>query len=381
MATRIDVIGVPDWVSSKFQMTSEGFLVGRAPCTNIGVFSYMHPDGTIVKELRLPDEVFNADSMESLKMKPITMDHPNMAVTADTIKNVQVGMTGTVPVNGDNIYLAIDMIITDTDTIKEIKAGKNFLSCGYSCDVESVTGRWLGMEYDAIQKNIRYNHVSIVDAPRAGETAKIRIDHMDAVDAIQVETTEEVTMPDKAVETVKSDEIKSAVKEAVVEIKTDELTAKIDEMQKSYDALVVQKTELEAERDTLKDKADGLQKQVDEFKNAKIDEAVIKSAVSQRLKIIDIARNAEVEVKEDMSDADIKKNVIMKIFPKANLDGRDQVYIDARFDGAVETMESRNDAAMREANADTVPVEADDKLDSKKARDRYVESLTRRVTK
>ena len=63
---RLDVVEVPDWIASKFEFTPEGHLKGRAAVTNIGVFSYRYGDGKVVKELRLPEEVFDKESMTSL---------------------------------------------------------------------------------------------------------------------------------------------------------------------------------------------------------------------------------------------------------------------------------------------------------------------------
>ena len=39
----------------------------------------------------------------------------------------------------------------------------------------------MGMGYDFIQRNIRANHVAIVDRARAGDSARIRLDSADAV--------------------------------------------------------------------------------------------------------------------------------------------------------------------------------------------------------
>ena len=66
--------------SEKLRTTDEGFLIGVACVTNTGIFPYMLPDGTIRNELRLPEEVFADDSLETLKGKPLTDDHPDVGV-------------------------------------------------------------------------------------------------------------------------------------------------------------------------------------------------------------------------------------------------------------------------------------------------------------
>ena len=85
----------------------------------------------------------------------------------------------------DGINVAVDMVITKKDAIEAILNGKQGLSMGYTCDIEMAEpgATWAGVEYDYVQRNIRYNHCAIVDAGRAGDNAKIelRVDSQDAV--------------------------------------------------------------------------------------------------------------------------------------------------------------------------------------------------------
>jgi len=76
------------------QKTDEGYLVGRAVATTIGVFPYLQADGSIRRELRSPEEVYNPDSLESLKLAEITNNHPTEAVTTDNVNKYGVGTVG-----------------------------------------------------------------------------------------------------------------------------------------------------------------------------------------------------------------------------------------------------------------------------------------------
>jgi hypothetical protein len=60
--------------------------------------------------------------------------------------------------------------INNADAIEDVLNGKRALSMGYECEIEKAPegATWLGMAYDSIQRNIRYNHCAIVDAARAG---------------------------------------------------------------------------------------------------------------------------------------------------------------------------------------------------------------------
>ena len=194
---RFDNIDNSQWMTIPFERTNEGFLKGRAIVTSIGVFTYKRADGTIQRELRLPEEVFSPSTLNSMKLKPVTLNHPTELVTSDNADKLQVGSLGDNPSwtkewhdrnweeVTDGINCAIDMIVTKKDAIDAILNGKQALSMGYTCDLEMAEpgSTWCGVEYDFIQRNIRYNHCAIVDSARAGDNAKIelRADSEDAV--------------------------------------------------------------------------------------------------------------------------------------------------------------------------------------------------------
>src|ERR1700722_2731251 len=58
------------------EITAEGWLKADATLTRTGVFKYKMPDGSIIRQLRLPEEVFSRETMKSMEMLPITEDHP-----------------------------------------------------------------------------------------------------------------------------------------------------------------------------------------------------------------------------------------------------------------------------------------------------------------
>jgi hypothetical protein len=138
-------------------------------------------------------------------------------------------------------------------------------------------------------------------------------------------------------------------------------------------------SKLEAERDTARDRAD---KAEAESKKAKEDAAIspekVKAAAKEMAALYDAADRAGVEVKEDMSDLDIKKSVITAVFPKADLKDKDEAYISARFDSALEMLESHADGESR-AVAGDVPA-AETRTDSVSARQRMIE-LNRRLSR
>ncbi len=87
----------------------------------------------------------------------------------------------------------------------------------------------------------------------------------------------------------------------------------------------------------------------------------------------------EVEVTDELANIDIKKAIIKKIFPNAELEEKSDAYIDARYDASLELSETiadiRNKQTVVEsevltAQQSTQPVET---YDSR--RDEYIEQL------
>jgi len=166
------------------EQTPEGFLKADSFLTRAGIFEYSTPDG-VLRELRPAHSVFDGVSLKSLEMKPITDDHPlvggqRVLLNTDNVKQFSKGNVGeNITQVGDNVRAKV--LITDAALVKAVMAGRNQLSCGYVCDVKFEAGVFDGKRYDAVQSNIRYNHVSVVPEGRAGPQVAMRIDSMDGV--------------------------------------------------------------------------------------------------------------------------------------------------------------------------------------------------------
>lgn len=153
--------------------TEEGYLVDHPIVTSVGIFVYHNPDGTVRRELRLPEEVFATRSLESYEGKPIIITHEAGYVDTD---NVQEEIVGTILSAGyqDGNDVRAKVIIHDMDSVKRM--GLRELSCGYNLRLEETPGVWEGQPYDAIQRDIEINHLALVDKARAGEQARLNID-------------------------------------------------------------------------------------------------------------------------------------------------------------------------------------------------------------
>lgn len=401
---RFDNIDNSQWMTVPFERTNEGFLRGRAIVTSIGVFTYKRKDGTVQRELRLPEEVFAFDTLNSMKLKPVTLNHPNELVTSENADRLQVGSLGDNPTSTtqwhdepwdkvtDGINCAIDMVITKKDAIDAVLNGKQALSMGYTCDLEAAQpgAAWCGIEYDFIQRNIRYNHCAIVDEARAGDNAKIelRADSEDAVledmvfykktdggtqmlkkinlDGIDYEAEAEVIRAlQRADEKAKKAEEDACEQKKAMDKKVADLEDKEKELEKRI-------SELEAERDAANEKKDAAEAELEKVKADSADPKRLDEAVNAKMELLHNAEKANVEVKADMSDMDIKKAVIASQFPNAKFDGKDDVYIQARYDATVEMLEERNDAKNRQVTSDLPPEAHADEND---ARNRMIERM------
>lgn len=387
IVNRYDTIDI-NKMATKFVKTDEGFLKGRAVVARTGVYKYMKADGTYDFEYRSYEEVFNNDAIETLKLKPLSILHPDQMITAENIKVYQVGNLGSewAAVKRDSEFdLVIDVIVQDSDAVTKIESDEmRELSLGYHCDVEEAPkgSKFDGTDYNKVQKNIRINHCAIVPNGRAG-TAIIKMDAMDAmlVDEVVTETIhdkkdskEEKPMAD--LKKIKLDGVEYEA-EAPVIATLSKAEEKADSLQKSLDALNSDKEKVEAERDALKAKTDALEAELVEAKKVKMDEDAIKAAVAKRVKILDAAREAEVEVKEDMDEGAVLKAVIGKVFPSVNLDGKSDEYVQASFDLALAEMEKKADAATRSVNTETTHSDADES-GLEKARKAYAERLAKK---
>ena len=170
-ATRLDSVPMP-----RAYFTPEGYLEDKPVLTSTGIFEYQNPDGSIRKELRLPEDVFDPESLKSYLGKPICISHDAGLIDKDNVAENQIGtILSEGERKGNNVVASI--IIHDTDAMKD--AGYKELSLGYNLDLDETPGEWHGQHYDARQRNIKINHLALVREARAGEQARLNMDSRD----------------------------------------------------------------------------------------------------------------------------------------------------------------------------------------------------------
>ena len=351
--------------------TKDGYLKGSAVVTRTGVFTYQNIDGSTHREFRHPDDVFIKASLDTLKMIPITMEHPSRLVDAESAKSLSIGTTGEDVYPDGNLVIS-SFIITDNASIKRIQDGKRELSLGYEADLLDTPGQYEGVDYDYRQTNIVYNHLAVVDKARAGAQARITLDQDDC---FEIESKKEKNTITDGVKMpiYKIDGIDYETPPQVIN-HIDKLQAKLDQAltdAKSLKAIKLDSGEFRGDSELI-GAYEKLQGEFDAMK-VKLDEATkvdystaIAEGVRARSAIILKAQSvmdAEGLKKLDaMSDSDIMKEIIVSV---AKEDAREELrttlgtksdeYLKARYDAAIENIPDRDVSAIAEQRKNALP--------------------------
>lgn len=308
--------------------------------TRTGVFDYVQDDGTIIREYRPVDEVFNADSLATLVHAPCCNEHPNEPVTPQNFRKYSVGHVenGTVKQDGDKI--AAYTVWQEHKAIADIEARRKYeISCGYTCDVDETSGTTPnGERYDRIQRNIRYNHVALVPDGRAGPEVRLRLDS----GGNQTGTRENANMKIEVINGVEYEIGTAAHAEAVRQ-----------RDKRRSDATTALKS-VTADRDKQKGRADAAEAELAKARTAlkeaqspqRLDKAV-------RIRAVVIKRASVVLPKEFKFDgltiAQIKIAAVKARNPEVKLDGQTGDYINGMFraikpeEAGVTSIRRRND--------------------------------------
>lgn len=158
--------------------TGEGFLICKnVPISRTGDQEYLGreiglsgQDGEQVLTVhRSPEEVFSQAALASFEGKPVTNDHPPDLIGPDDVGMYEKGHAQNVRRGTGEWadYMVADLHIHDRELIDAVQRGKREISCGYECEYfPNGDGTYS-------QKNIRGNHVAVVDRGRAGKRAAI----------------------------------------------------------------------------------------------------------------------------------------------------------------------------------------------------------------
>lgn len=157
------------------EVDANGFLtVKGCPISSFGIFDYgagqiglSGDPSRIVKVYRPESAVADPEAMESFKNVPFINDHEMLSgFQADEGATApeDYGVSGVLTSNVyyESPWMRGDLKIFARDVQAELASGKKDLSLGYSCDFELKPGVFDGQAYEAIQTNLRGNHIALV---------------------------------------------------------------------------------------------------------------------------------------------------------------------------------------------------------------------------
>lgn len=182
-----------------WRIDDDGMLRVTANILKEGIFPYK-PDSSYPAELAQKTKVlefisrrqFTEDALATLEGKPVIVgDHEMLTVDEEDQESIEARKIGSVagkPKVTDDGFIQVDLLITDPETIRRIQDRDLIeVSAGYRSLLAFITGMFDGLEYDAEQTDIRFNHILILPygKGRCGRDVKI------------LNKKEEITMPIK----------------------------------------------------------------------------------------------------------------------------------------------------------------------------------------
>lgn len=160
------------------------------PITKAGVYPYL---GKQISDELEPEKVYYvlrpAEEIEkakdTFKLIPLIDNHTMLG--ADYTPAEEKGVHGVLgeDVKAENGTLYADVKIFSEYLKDQIANGKKELSCGYFCKYDLTSGEYEGQHYDAIQRDLRGNHIALVNNGRMGHDVRV-MDSMFACDSMDI---------------------------------------------------------------------------------------------------------------------------------------------------------------------------------------------------
>lgn len=345
--------------------TRDGYIVAQVRCARTGIQYYNgdevgRPDFGVVAIYRPEAEVFAADSLKSYVGRPLTDQHPPEPVTAKNWKKYAAGDIGQ-EIMRDGEYVSVPITMMDQAAIDSYKGGRKELSMGYTHNIEFVDGvAPCGTPYQGVSRNLRMNHIALVDKGRAGHECRVGDSANSAKWGASPITfdNDEVTQVDKPI-------LKNVIVDGLSVQTTDQGAQAIDKLQKDNAAL---QAKLDA-KDTDHAKAlsakdaelDAKDEKIKKLEDSQLSDADIDKRVADRAELVQKAKTLASDADfAGMSDDEVRKAAVVAIVGDKALEGKDQHYINARFD-----IECENAADSGSKNAGGAQAVADAVKDSK----------------
>lgn len=336
---------------SKPHLTRDGYLVAEARVARTGIQLYRadevgfdgEPDRAI-RVYRPPEEVFAKDAMASYAFRPVTVNHPPVMVDASNWKEYSRGQTSG-DILRDGEYVRVPLILMDAAAIDDWRRGVKELSMGYTMDLEIVDGTTPeGEQYDAVQRNLRMNHLALVPRARGGSQLKLGDNNLEDSHMSEVKLTT-IMVDGLSVQTTDAGAQAIAKLEKVI---ADQRTTAGNLANDHTGALAAKDKDLAAK-----------DAEIDSLKSKVLDEAALDARVKERADLIAKAKTVADKDYSGLTADQIRQAAVAAKLGQATVDGKSVDYVSARFDILVEDASQDPVRKMLRNGDATAPSSAD----------------------
>ena len=254
--------------SPKWEKTEDGFLRCKACVLMQSIMPYAKselegvPDGFQNSSIRMYvpiDEIAAQSALRSLEGMPIVAgDHTWM--TPELVSDYSMGNVSGVPWI-ENDRLICNLLVTNPDAIAAIENGKiGEISGAYRAETEFSPGTFNNEAFDAVQKNILWNHIAVIPKGHGRGGAEVRILNKKQEDVkmtvrIKLRNTGKyINVDEEAAPVIEADQ-------EAGEAKTEGMTDKISALEGKNESL----QQLQAEIEELKGELSVYKKKLDEL--------------------------------------------------------------------------------------------------------------------
>ena len=345
-----------------YEFTDEGYLRVKARIARTGIQSYTDANGGIRLEYRPEEEVAANAALDSFREKCVTKEHPPVLLDASNTKDYAIGFTSA-DVSYSEGFVESTLTVTDKETIDEIMRGNvREVSCGYKVDYSPEPGITSdGQHYDGIQKNIRGNHVAIVNRARGGAQVRLMLDSADAAVNDLITHSQGAVMSANIAFDGVSFEADPALA-AAISAERDDAKGSYADMKRQYEDAMAEaskmKEEMDAMEEEMKAKQDSAEGRADALseENAALKSDLeaakqinVDSLVEERIALIDKARPS-LDSAFDFTGKSVREIMeasIKAVRSDADLSDRSDDYVTAMFDTLAEAG-ARDDSGTSE---------------------------------
>jgi len=337
-----------------------GFLTTEAFAVRTGIQLYagsevgLMDSDQLVRVYRPEDEVRKPASLATFSHAPITLGHPKDPVTKDNWKDLAKGEVST-EATWDGNKIKLPLIFKDADAIEAINTGTRELSAGYTCDLDMTAGVTEdGHAYDAVQRNIKINHLALVPRGRAGSECRIgdSADNWGATPRPPKSNNEKDTLMDMLTVVLGDKAAKVAQADAPIieQFKADSAKA-LSDMQTSH------ATALEAKDEEL----GALKAEVKKLQDAEMTPAKLTARIADRVALEGAVKAIDEEIETaNVSDADLRKAAVASVYGDEMVADASDAEITGMFKALAKTAKTQDTFADGLNNRQIKQVESND---------------------